>query len=85
MGRGEGDATIVELEQAGEVEEMALRSFGAEVAKLFIRKIVAGEGPRDSPRVLACRANATCEHEIEQLRLPNFVTGIRISQVMLAA
>jgi hypothetical protein len=36
----------------------------------------------DSPRVLSRRANTTCEHKIELLRLSNLIVGIRIFDAM---
>lgn len=37
LGRGEGDATVVEFEETGEVEEVALCGFGTKVA---VRRVI---------------------------------------------
>lgn len=91
LGGGEGDATVVELEQTREVEEMALCSFRAKVAVVLCTNRTKSEGKKNgsdcayAPRVLTGRPDATCEHEIELLWLPDFVIGIGIPDVVLSA
>jgi hypothetical protein len=46
--------------------------------------LIEGDG-RDLPGVLACRTDAACEHEIELLRLADFVIGIGVAKVVFSA
>lgn len=50
-----------------------------------VRRKKNGSDCAYAPRVLTGRPDATCEHEIELLWLPDFVVGIGIPDVVLSA
>ena len=82
---GEGDPSVVELEEAREVEEVTLCGFGSQVAGKCIGYSVGRAEGRGLPGMLAGGTDAAFEHEIKLLRLAHLVVGVRISDVVFDA